>query len=103
MPAMTMPYEVAQTSAMNGLAPGDLIDAKLVVCSNGAHLTEIKTAGTPPLEEPPAEVQNPPTASSGFELLKPGEAVPDGKFLDQDGKATTFAAFKGSPVAMTFI
>ena len=103
MPAMTMPYEVAEASAMNGLAPGDLVDAKLVVFSNGAHLTDIKKVGTAPLEKPPADVPNPPTASSGFELLKPGEAVPDGKFLDQDGKATTFAAFKGSPVAMTFI
>jgi protein SCO1/2 len=103
MPAMTMPYEVAEASAMNGLAPGDLINAKLVVFSNGAHLTDIRKVGTAPLEKPPADVPNPPTAASGFELLKPGEAVPDGKFLDQDGKATTFAAFKGSPVAMTFI
>jgi protein SCO1/2 len=103
MPAMTMPYEVVEASAMNGLAAGDLIDAKLVVFSNGAHLTDIKKVGTAPLEKPPADVPNPPTASSGFELLKPGEAVPDGKFLDQDGKATTFAAFKGSPIAMTFI
>jgi protein SCO1 len=103
MPAMTMPYEVQEASAMSGLAPGDLINAKLVVFSNGAHLTDIKKVGTAPLEKPPADVPNPATASSGFELLKPGEAVPDGKFLDQDGKATTFAAFKGSPVAMTFI
>ena len=44
-----------------------------------------------------------PTASSGFELLRPGEAVPAGKFLDQDGKPRTFDSFKGSPVVMTFI
>jgi len=103
MPAMTMPYEVAEASAMNGLAPGDLINAKLVVFSNGAHLTEIKKVGTAPLEKPPADVPNPPAAAAGFELLRPGEEVPAGKFLDQDGKATTFAAFKGAPVAMTFI
>ena len=103
MPAMTMPYEVAEVSAMNGLAPGELINAKLVVFSNGAHLTDIKKVGAAPLEKPPADVPNPPAAASGFELLRPGDAVPAGKFLDQDGKATTFAAFKGSPVAMTFI
>jgi protein SCO1/2 len=103
MPAMTMPYEVAEASVMNGLAPGDLINAKLVVFSNGAHLTEIKKVGTAPLEKPPADVPNPPAAAAGFELLRPGEEVPAGKFLDQDGKATTFAAFKGAPVAMTFI
>ena len=103
MPAMTMPYEVADAKALDGLSPGDLINAKLVVFSNGAHLVEIKKVGTAPLEKPPAEAPNPPTASSGFELLKPGEAVPDGKFVDQEGKARSFGSFKGSPVAMTFI
>jgi protein SCO1/2 len=103
MPAMTMPYEVEEAKALDGLAPGDLINAKLVVFSNGAHLTEIKKVGTAPLEKPPADVPNPPAASSGFELIRPGEPVPDGKFLDQDGKARAFSAFKGSPVVMTFI
>jgi protein SCO1/2 len=102
MPAMTMPYEVAEASAMNGLAPGDLINAKLVVFSNGAHLTDIRKVGTAPLEKPPADVPN-PTASSGFELLRPGDAAPDGKFLDQDGKRRHFGQFKGGPVVMTFI
>jgi protein SCO1/2 len=103
MPAMTMPYEVAEAKLLDGLAPGDLINAQLVVFSNGAHLTAIKKVGTAPLEKPPADVPNPPTASSGFELLRPGEAVPDGKFVDQDGRKKTFAAFKGGPVALTFI
>jgi protein SCO1 len=102
MPAMTMPYEVEDPKALDTLAPGDLIDARLVVFSNGAHLTTIKKVGTAPLEKPPAEVPNPP-ASSGFELLKPGDAVPAGKFLDQDGRKKTFESFKGGPVALTFI
>ena len=41
--------------------------------------------------------------SAGFELLNPGQPVPDAKFLDQDGKARHFSGFKGSPVVMTFI
>jgi protein SCO1/2 len=102
MPAMTMPYDVKEAAAIDGLAPGDLINAKLIVFSNGAYLADIKKVGTAPLEKPPAETAM-PTASSGFELLRPGEAVPDGKFLDQDGKPLTFATFKGSPVVMTFI
>ena len=103
MPAMTMPYEVEEARALDSLAPGDLINAQLVVFSNGAHLTNIKKVGTAPLEKPPADVPNPPAASSGFELLKPGEAVPDGTFVDQDGKKQDFRTFKGSPVVMTFI
>jgi protein SCO1/2 len=102
MPAMTMPYEVQDASALNGLTPGDLINSTLVVFSNGAHLTNIKKLGTAPLEKPPAEAPM-PTASSGFELLKPGETVQNGSFVDQDGKTRSFSGFKGSPVVMTFI
>ena len=45
----------------------------------------------------------PPQASSGFELLKPGEPVPDAAFLDQDGRKRPFSSFKGSPLVLTFI
>lgn len=102
MPAMTMPYDVQDAKALDTLAPGDLINSTLVVFSNGAHLTNIKKVGTAPLERPPAEAPM-PAASSGFELVKAGEAVPDGTFLDQDGKKRSFSAFKGTPVVMTFI
>lgn len=102
MPAMTMPYEVRDAKLLDGLAPGDLIDATLVVVSNGAYLSAIRKVGQAPLEKPPPEAPN-PSASSGFELLKPGETVPDGAFVDQSGRKRRFSAFKGSPVVMTFI
>ena len=102
MPAMTMPYEVQDARSLDGLAPGDLINATLVVFSNGAHLTRINKVGAAPLEKPPAEAPN-PSASSGFELVKPGETVPDGSFLDQGGRKRRFSGFKGAPVVMTFI
>jgi protein SCO1/2 len=102
MPAMTMPYSVKDAHLLDGLAAGDLINATLVIVSNDAYLTTIRKVGQAPLEKPPAEAPM-PTASAGFELLKPGEAVPNGSFLDQDGKKRSFGAFKGSRVVMTFI
>jgi protein SCO1 len=102
MAAMTMPYEVEDARALDTLAPGDLISATLVVFENGAHLTAIKKVGTAPLEQP-AAAESSPSASSGFELLKPGEAVPDTLFVDQSGRKRRFSDFKGSPVALTFI
>ncbi len=102
MPAMTMPYEVQDAKTLNTIAPGDLINATLVVFANGAHLTAVNKVGSAPLEKPPAEAPM-PTASSGFELLKPGEAVPNANFVDQDGNKRAFADFKGSRVVMTFI
>jgi len=102
MPAMTMPYEVRDAQLLNGLSPGDLVNATLVIGTNEAHLTTIRKVGSAPLEKPPAEAPT-PKASSGFELLKPGEPVPAGAFVDQDGRKRTFDAFRGSPVVITFI
>jgi protein SCO1/2 len=102
MPAMAMPYSVKDVKVLDGLAPGDVVDATLVVFSNGAHLVDIRKVGAAPLEAAPADVPA-PAAASGFELLKPGDAVPDAAFVDQDGKHRRFADFKGSTVVMTFI
>jgi protein SCO1/2 len=101
MPPMTMAYKVRDVKAFDGMAPGDLINAKLIVVSNDAYLTDVKKVGTAPLETPPAG--STPTASAGFELLKPGDAVPNAKFVDENGQPRTFDSFKGRQVVMTFI
>jgi protein SCO1/2 len=100
MPAMTMPYKVKEAKLLDHIVPGDLVNATLVVVSNDAYLTEVNKTGSAPLEQPPAATQ---AASSGFELLKPGEVVPDASFVDQDGKKLGFRAFKGSTLVVTFI
>jgi len=100
MPAMTMPYKVRDPKLLESVTPGDLINAKLVVETNDAYLADLKKVGQAPLEKPPAEA---PPASSGFELLKPGESVPDAKFIDQDGRKRSFTSFVGSPLVITFI
>src|SRR5262245_65470428 len=74
MPAMTMPYKVRETKQLDGVAAGDLINARLIVLSNDAYITDVRRVGSAPLPTAPAETAA-PSASSGFELLKPGEAV----------------------------
>jgi protein SCO1/2 len=102
MAAMTMPYHVRDPKQLEGIAAGDLVKAKLIVASNDAYLVDVQKVGQAPLPQPPAETSA-PAASSGFELLKPGEVVPDSKFVDQDGKKQTFRSFRGSTVLLTFI
>lgn len=96
MSAMTMPYKVRDANQYANLKPGDLITATLIIEPNGAYLTDVKKVGEAPLETMPP-------ASSGFELLKPGEAVPNVTFTDQDGKPRDFASFAGSTVVLTYI
>jgi protein SCO1 len=102
MGAMTMPYTVKDPKQLDGIAAGDLINAKLIVMSNDAYLTDLKKVGQAPLPKAPAEAPA-PAATSGFELLKPGEAIPSATFVDQNGKRRSFTAFKGAPVLVTFI
>jgi protein SCO1/2 len=99
MAAMTMSYKMKDPQQLNGIAPGDLIDASLVVESNGAFVTDVKKVGEAPLEQAAAT----PSAFSGFELLKAGDPVPDANFVDQNGRKRPFSAFKGSPLAITFM
>jgi protein SCO1/2 len=101
MSAMTMPYKVREAKEYETLVPGDLINATLVVVSNDAFLKDVKKVGNAPLEKPPADAAMPP-ASSGFELLKLGQPVPKGQFVNQDGKSTTLDAFRGSALLVTF-
>jgi protein SCO1/2 len=104
MSAMTMSYKVRDAKEFADVKPGDLITSTLVIVSNDAYLKDVKRVGEAPLET--ASASSAPaasSASSGFELLKPGEAVPNVTFTDQDGKTRDFASFRNSTVVLTFI
>jgi len=98
MMAMTMPYKVKDPQVLTGIAPGDLINATLVVDTNGAYFSDVKKVGEAPLEKPAAAPSTSPTSE-----IKPGAPVPDAVLLDQNGRQKTFSSFKGSPIALTFI
>ncbi len=101
MSAMTMPYKIKDARLLDGMQPGDLINAKLVILPNDAYLADVNKVGAAPLEKTNAE--SPAAASPPLTLLRPGEAVPDAHFVDQDGKKLDFSSFKGSPTVVTFI
>lgn len=100
MPAMTMPYRVKETKMLDGIVPGDLVTATLVVESNDAYLSDLKKVGSAPLAEAP---EAPPSAAPALARLKTGDAVPDAHFVDQDGRKVDFSTFKGKTVVLTFI
>ena len=101
MPAMTMPYHVRDAKEFSGIAPGDLINATLVVVSNDAYLKDVKKVGNAPLAQ--AADATPAPGSPAANLLKEGAPVPNTTFLDQDGKKRNFDSFKGQAVVLTFI
>lgn len=98
MPGMTMPFRVREAKLLDGLEPGDLVTATLVMSGTDAHLSAVTKTGHAELDVPP-----PATATSGFELLRNGETVPDQLLIDQNGKPTPISTFRGHRVALTFI
>jgi protein SCO1/2 len=103
MPAMTMPYKIKEKTELAAIKPGDIIDATLTIVENDAYLTKVRRIGEAPVEQAPPETTVATAASAGVELLKPGDAVPDSTFVDQDGRKRKFSAFRGSTVILTFI
>jgi protein SCO1/2 len=99
MDGMTMPFTVRDVKELKGRMPGDLVTATLVVSDGAAHLEGITKIGTAPIAEP----SDAPPASSGFELLRPGDQVPDVTFTDEAGRQRRISEFLGKAVALTFI
>jgi protein SCO1/2 len=104
MPAMTMPYRFQAKSELDALKPGDLIDGTLVIVSNDAFLTGVKKTGEAPIEKAPAEtLVTGSTLDKSVTLLQPGDTIPDGAFVNQNGRKQTLKDFRGSTVVLTFI
>jgi protein SCO1/2 len=104
MPAMTMPYHFKAKADLDALKPGDVIDGTLVIETNDAFLTDVKKTGEAPIEKPPAEtLVTGSTLDRAKQLLQPGQTIPDGDFVDQDGRKVSMKSFRGSTVVLTFI
>jgi protein SCO1/2 len=98
MPAMTMPFRARNRGILGGLEPGDLVRGTLVVLEDDAYLEGLERTGHAALP-----VAAPAAPEPGIPALKPGEAVPDQTFIDQDGREVRFSSFAGSAVVLTFI
>lgn len=98
MSAMTMPFRAREARLLEGLRAGDLVNARLVIRGADAYLTSLERVGSGPLEREISAAPRP-----GLDLLRPGDTVPSGRFLDQSGHSRTLAAWGGQVIAVTFI
>ena len=96
MPAMTMAYFVKTPSILDGLAPGDLITARLNVDGSTAWLDRIEKVGRAdlPPDARPARV---------MDVMEPGDEVPDDALQDQQGRTVKLSDWRGRALAVTFV
>lgn len=97
MEAMTMPYKLMDASILGELHPGDVITADVVVMLNpdgDVLLDHIVVVAQAKPDYKPAVTYHVPT---------PGDAVPDFKLRNQDGRSIHLGQFRGKTLLLTFI
>ena len=95
MPAMTMPFRVADRRVLQERKPGDLIQATLVVTDSSGRLEDVIRTGEAPL---PPDLPRP-----GGTVLDAGASVADAAFVDQAGRGRRLSEWRGKTVAVTFV
>jgi protein SCO1 len=99
MEAMTMSYKLKNPTLTGELHPGDRITAKLLV-----HKTAMGYED-PQLDEIVVTAQAKPDYKPAVEYHYPvaGDAVPDFKLVNENGRTIRLAQFKGRVLLLTFI
>ena len=99
MDAMTMTYKLKNPSIVSELHPGDRITAKLLVRKVGDDYED------PELDEIVVTAQAKPDYKPTVDYHVPtaGDAVPDFKLVNENGRAIHLGQFKGRALLLTFI
>ncbi len=98
MPAMTMPFNVKVPQELDGIEIGADITFKLVVQTNEHWIQDIRF-----LALRIENMTNQAFASRAkVTELKPGDPLPDGEMLAENGKTIRFSDFRGKALAFTF-
>jgi len=97
MEAMTMPYKLKDATILGELHPGDVITADVLVSPdpNADYLLDhiVVVAQARPDYKPPVS----------YHVPAPGDAAPDFKLRNQDGRQIHLGQFKGRALLVTFI
>ena len=95
MDAMTMPFKLKDAWPLDVVRPGDQLQATLVVTDTSHWLEDVvivQKSATPTVPRPESSAEP-----------KPGEAVPDFRLVNQDGKPVVLKKYQGKAVLLTFI
>jgi len=93
MDAMTMSFNVKEDWAMSVLAPGQAVEATLVVNGDRSWIEGLKISQRKDADSPDGASSTP----------KIGDEVPDFHLLDQDNKQIHLVQYRGRPLLLTFI
>ena len=96
MPAMTMAYFLRQGERADGIGPGDLVTATLVVEGSAMWIQELRKTGHAALPPGARPIRI-------LDVMAPGDLVPEDPLVDQSGVERRFSTWRGQALAVTFV
>lgn len=96
MPGMVMAFRVADAADIDRHKPGELISATLVVRDLDSEIKDIRVTGSAPVDAAVARIATTP-------VLAPGDLVPEGDLIDENGRSRHLSEWRGSVVLLTFL
>lgn len=107
MPAMAMPFHIADRSEIGPLKPGMKISFTLVVGDESSYIVNVREKPFDSQERDPDQARRlavlDATLHAKSNAIAPGGTVPDFSLIDQNRRAITLRQFRGKVVAITFI
>jgi protein SCO1/2 len=94
---MTMDFPVDDAGELKGLVPGDKITFSLNVNQDRDWVSNLHRIGHINLPKTAA-----PSATGDADQLMPGDMLPDGELIAEDGRHIHLSDFRGKVVALTF-
>jgi len=104
MMEMTMDFQVRDTNELTGIVPGDIITFTLEAGGRDEWIEHIQRVGrsteSGSAAGPGTSAAQP--ASGMVAELKPGDRMPNGDMMAEDGRHIRFSDFRGRALAFTF-
>ena len=103
MPAMTMPFYLAEPGLAEGLEPGDAVGFRYVVKERESYIDRIEVVDDDSVPASPAGPSARRPADPRVPRLEEGDLVPDFRLINQENEPFYFHEFEGRAIVMTFI
>lgn len=110
MPAMTMPFDVAQPSELAGLEPGTIVSFTLKVDQTTSRAERIRVVRYENVEQDPFNASRlklmKELATQGApqtRMVAVGDVVPDFRLIDQQRRPVALSELRGKVVVLNFV
>jgi protein SCO1/2 len=109
MPAMAMPFDVRESTELEGVVPGMMVEFTLVIEPDAACAEQIRIRRYEAVEQDPLTAQRLALLKEMIQPASPeaivaiGETVPDFTLVNQARQPVTLSSLRGKVVALNFV